>query len=552
VTTASSGRASVPGSERTPLPDSTRVGPVDPGDDVNVTVLLRRRGGAELPSSPGAPQLSRAEFEAAYGADPADASRVESFGREYGLRTSAIDMAARTVSLAGPAAAMSAAFGVELSYYDHPGGRYRGREGPVTVPAELAGVVVGVFGLDTRSQARPHVVVTHPDPAVAGAALEGTFTPLQVAALYGFPRDVTGNGQCVAIVEFGGGYLPADLSAFFATLGIPSPTVVAVSVDGASNSFANGTDPADGEVTLDVEVAGAVAPGARLAVYFAPNTDQGFVDAISKAVHDATNDPSVLSISWGGPENSWTDQARSAIDQAFADAATLGVSVFVAAGDHGSADRPPFVADASGAQTKDPDYDGLAHVDFPSSSPHAIACGGTHLEADGTVVSRETAWNDENGWATGGGVSDFFDLPSWQAGAGVPHSVNAPGTRVGRGVPDVCANADSRTGYQILLDGQTAIVGGTSAVAPLWAGLTALLNEVAGRRLGFLAPLLYSRGSAGALRDIKTGNNAIPALDGQVATSGYVAGTGWDGCTGLGSPDGAGLSALLADGAAGG
>ena len=200
-----------------------------------------------------------------------------------------------------------------------------------------------------------------------------------------------------------------------------------------------GQDPngADGEVELDIEVAGAVAPGATKVVYFAPNTDQGFIDAVTTAVH-ATPTPTVVSISWGQSEDSWTAQGRTALDQAMADAAALGVTVTVAAGDNGSTDGQ---------------NDGANHTDFPASSPHALACGGTSLRANPAtgVISSETVWNDgATGGATGGGVSDVFPLPSWQAARGC-----RPGAGTGgRGVPDVAGNADPETGYQVLVDGK--------------------------------------------------------------------------------------------------
>jgi kumamolisin len=253
-------------------------------------------------------------------------------------------------------------------------------------------------------------------------------------------------------------------------------------------------------------------------VYFAPNTDQGFLDAITTAVHDATNHPTIVSISWGGPESTWTQQSLTNYDQAFADAATLGVTVTAAAGDSGSSDG---VAD------------GKAHVDFPSSSPHVLGCGGTTLRGSGVTIASETVWNEGPGnGATGGGVSDAFALPSWQNGVGVPVSVN-PGGRVGRGVPDVAADADPQTGYAIVVDGRNEILGGTSAVAPLWAGLVALLNERRGSALGFINAALYAHASA--FRDITQGTNGA-----------YSAGSGWDACTGLGSPNGSALEVALA------
>ena len=537
-----SDRHTVAGSHRTPLPGAERGAPVAPGEESTVTVMLRRPPGTPAPHFSAGP-VPREQFAALHGADPADVEKVERFAAGNGLRVTSVDPAARTVQLTGELGALERAFGVRLYTYDLPGGSYRGREGTITVPADLGPVVVGVFGLDDRPQLGPHLRIR--DDA-ASLAAPTAFTTPQVARLYGFPDDLDGTGQCIAIVEFGGGYHTSDLSAYFQSLNIAAPTVVPVGVDGAGNQPGTVSRPvdADGEVVLDIEVAGAVAPGARIAVYFAPNTDQGFVDVLTTAVHDTVNRPSVVSISWGAPENLWSQQTQQAMDGVFADAAALGVTIFAAAGDHGSADQPPLIGSASGEEVANPDYDGNAHVDFPASSQFVVACGGTRLEGSGDQISSETVWNGGDGWATGGGVSDSFPPPTWQLSAGVPESVNGDG-RVGRGVPDVSGNADSVTGYKIRMYGRGYVVGGTSAVAPLWSGLTALLNQAAGKPLGLVTPQLYAKASTGVFRDVASGTNAIPALGGQVATPGYEAGPSWDACTGLGSPDGAALRQLF-------
>lgn len=534
---------------------ATPVGPVDPNEEVTVTVLLRRRGSAQLPDpaqsrdSRGGP-MSREEFAASYGADPSDVDAVRAFAADHHLDVRQVNLPARTVLLAGTAAAMSEAFGVELRRYRHPEGEYRGREGEITLPANLAGIVEGVFGLDNRPQVRPRIRRIAAEAGVAAPRVASTFAVPDVAQLYAFPSNVTGAGQCIAILEFGGGYQDSDLQQFFQNLNITAPTVTSVSVDGAQNNFGDPTNnqsdaEADTEVALDIEVAGAVAPGASIAVYFAPgNTDQAFIDAVTAAIHDTTNNPSVISISWGNPEKEWEDQTITGLDSVFADAAPLGVTVFVAAGDHGSADEPPIIQDANGNPIANPAYDGLAHADFPASSPNVVGCGGTHLEGDAGTISTEIVWNDNDGWATGGGVSDSWDPVTWQANANVPMSVNPPGTRAGRGVPDVCGNADSATGYQIYFNGSGAVVGGTSAVAPLWAGLMALMNQSTGTKPGFINDFLYSTAPTG-FQDITDGTNAIPQLTQgtvtQPPTTGYQAGTGWDPCTGLGSPNGQAL-----------
>ena len=515
---AASGRFAIPGSERVPLPGATRGAPADPGERVEVSILVRRRLGYSIEDElrenelrpPGRRHyLTHEEFEDRYGADPEDIRQVEAFAAEHALDILETSLGRRTVRLAGTVAAMNEAFGTALHRYDFPGGSYRGREGPVFVPAEISGIVEAVLGLDNRPQLRPNFCAIEVAPGV----VPGAFQAPAVAQLYRFPTG-TGQGQCVGIIELGGGYTNSDLQTYFSQIRLTPPRVLSVSVDGGMNAPG---DPADVEVALDIEVVGAVASAATIAVYFAPNTDQGFVDAVSAAVHDRVNNPSVISISWGNAESLWTTQGMQSLNTACQDAASLGVTVCCASGDRGSGDGVT---------------DGLAHADFPASSPSVLGCGGTHLEGSGATITSEVVWNSSNG-ASGGGVSDAFGLPSWQASAGVPPSAN-PGGKEGRGVPDVAGDADPATGYDIFVAGKSSIVGGTSAVAPLWAGLVAVLNEGAGHRLGFLNPFLYRPGAESSFFDITAGSNGA-----------YQAGPGWDPCTGLGSPNGTALAADL-------
>jgi len=512
-------RVPIAGSERAPLPNATMTGDVDRNERIEVTILVRARASsaaaAEAIAATPAPQrqyVDRAEFAARYGASRADLEVVEKFAREAGLEVVDCDAARRSVVTSGTLGAFENAFGAQLHAFDCDGQKFRGRVGALSVPASLAGIVVGIFGLDNRPQASAQFR-RNLRPAASGNT---SYTPPQVAQAYDFPAGRDGTGQTVALIELGGGYVQSDLDAYFSALGVKSPKVSSVGVDGGSNAPAGNPSSADGEVMLDIEVVGAIAPGAAIVVYFAPNTDQGFLDAITTAIHDAKNRPSIVSISWGGPESSWTQQALTNFDTAFADAVTLGVSVFAAAGDNGSSDG---VAD------------GAAHVDFPASSPHLTACGGTHLTLAGSSRS-ETVWNSgASGGATGGGISDVFSLPAYQSSAGVPPSAN-PTKRVGRGVPDVAGDADPATGYQTRVDGSNGVVGGTSAVAPLWAALTALGNQQFGKPLGFLNPGLYANPTA--FHDVTSGSNGA-----------YSAKSGWDACTGLGTPDGAKIIAAL-------
>jgi kumamolisin len=335
--------------------------------------------------------------------------------------------------------------------------------------------------------------------------------------LYGFPNG-TGQGQCVALIELGGGFVPADLQTYFTAQGAGTVQVSAVSVDSATNAPSGSPNGPDGEVALDIEVVGTIAPQAKVVVYFAPNTDAGFLDAVTTAIHDTTNSPSVLSISWGGPESTWTAQALTAMDSAFQVAAMMGITVCVASGDNGSSDG------VSG---------GANHVDFPASSPYALACGGTSLRASASGIQSEAVWNDgASGGASGGGVSTFFALPTWQAGLQLRGTAGSAIPLSKRGVPDVAGDADPETGYAVRIDGSETVIGGTSAVAPLWAALIARINQLNGRPAGYLQPRLYQ--SPQSLRDITQGNNGS-----------FAAAPGWDACTGLGSPNGSALAAII-------
>jgi kumamolisin len=577
----------LPGSERAQLSDVQSAGQLNESETITVTLVLRRR--AHLPAAlvVGPETVTHEELDAQYGAQTDDIALVTSTMTELGLTVTDTHQGSRRMMVSGTIAALSAAFGTTLTLVSSPQlagtgqTTHRYRSGGLSVPANLAGIVIAVLGLDDRPVARPQFrrltaaaasrtvtpetvtpktvtpetvtpetvtpetvtpetvtpetvtpeTVT-PETVTPETVTPETVTPeaapaaptavpltaLQVASLYNFPAGTDGTGQTIAIIELGGGYTQSDLDMYFSGLGLATPSVTAVSVDGGSNSPGQ---PADGEVELDIQVAGAVAPKAAQLVYFAANTDQGFINAIAQAVH-TTPPPIVVSISWGQSEDQWSEQSRTSMDGVFADAAALGVTVTVAAGDNGSSD--------------DPNSTSGVHVDFPASSPHVLACGGTQLIGDlnTNTITSEVVWNElaNNEGAGGGGVSDVFPLPSWQANVGVP--TIAGGTGTGRGVPDVAGNADPVTGYLVVVDGKQQPIGGTSAVAPLWAGLIARLAQATGKKFGLLQPLVYGGVTAGAaaqgFNDITEGNNGA-----------YSAGPGWDATTGLGSPDGQAL-----------
>jgi len=369
---------------------------------ITVSVILRRKTKLN-PRILAKQRVTRVEYARTYAADREDVAQIRAFAKAFDLRVVGEFAERRTVVLSGSVAAMQKAFGVQLKLATVNGVTYRVREGAIQLPASLTGIVVAVLGLDNRPQAKPHFRIlkgsaTRANALPATRATDTSFTPIQVAQLYQFPT-VSATGQTIGIIELGGGFRAADITAYFKAQGQKAPKVKAISVDGGKNSP---SDPngADGEVMLDIEVAGAGAPGANVAVYFAPNTDQGFVDAISTAIHDTANKPSVISISWGGPESSWTQQSMTALDEACQSAVALGITITAASGDNGSSD---------GVTT------GGNHVDFPASSPHVLACGGTKLLGSGASIASEVVWNEDasNEGATGGGVSTVFPLPTW-------------------------------------------------------------------------------------------------------------------------------------------
>lgn len=562
-------RVELPGSDRRPIPGAKVVGKVDPSQRIEITIQLRRRKGANLEKTvqdlaaqkpSDRKYLTRTELANTAGADPDDIPKIDAFAHQHRLSVTEVSIPRRTVKLSGTIEEMSAAFGVKLQRYKAGALSYRGRTGKVKIPASLAGIIERVLGLDDRPTLRPHYRVASGTKAFPGltAALSerntkkragvskprsvsASYTPPQVAAMYSYPAGLDGSGQTIALIELndvdsqgnptGAGYSTSDLEAYFKGLGIATPNVTAVGVDGGANVPGKDAN-ADGEVTLDIEVAGAVAPGAAIAVYFGTNTDDGFIQAVTAAIHDDVRKPSIISISWGQAEETATSQMLEGLDQALQEAAAIGVTVCVAAGDNGSADM-----------TKQ-QWDHKTHVDFPASSPYALACGGTTLDPSSAPNAPvEIVWNrGVQGGATGGGVSNFFTKPSYQSSANVPSPTNSAG---GRGVPDVAGNADPFSGYSVLVDGASQVIGGTSAVAPLWAGLLARINQslirTGGKPAGFINALLYPAAAKAAFHDVTQGNNDIyNDLKGK-----FPAAPGWDPCTGMGSPDGANLLALL-------
>ena len=486
-----------------PAPARERLGEVPTADRITVSLILKREKDVAVSLDPFKP-AGREQLSVASSAQVAD---VQAFAEKAGLKVASVDERSHTVKLEGTPAQLGTAFGVKLGRYREAGGaEFRAYEGKAKLPAG----VDAVLGLDSRPIAQSRMVLS------GDVSTQGYIGP-RMADLYKFPKGLDGTGQTIGIIELGGGYKDQDLKEYFHRAAVKAPEVKSVSVDGATNAPEGKPNSADGEVALDIEVAGSVAPGAKQVVYFAPNTEQGFVDAINQAIHDQENHPNVISISWGAPEKEWSPEGLTAMNNAFKDAAALGINVYCASGDSGA---------------KDGEKDGKLHADFPAASPWAIGCGGTRISADSGQITSETVWRDlwGLGGSTGGGISDVFKPNDWQVNnAKLPAPSNPAG---GRGVPDVAGNASPVSGYLVIVDGQELTTGGTSAVSPLYAGLNAVLGQGVGGHLGFLAPSFYQHQDC--FNDITKGGNG-----------GYDAGPGWDPTTGVGSPNGEKLLAAL-------
>jgi kumamolisin len=507
-------------SARHPIPHSTYMGLPDPQEKVDVTVVVKRR--APIPSPSVSDRMSHSAFSDAHGVDPSALSAVLKFNQASGLNLIEVDRRRRIVRLQGSIARMSRAFGVTLERFKSRHGVFRARTGPVHVPQTVAGAIEAVFGLDNRPAAWPRFRMKSEEALGARGGLNfHVFTGAQVTRLYGFSPNLSAAGQRIAIIELGGGFSGDDVTQFFARFGLELPRISVISVGGGKNQI--GIDrKADGEVALDIQVAGAAAPGASIIIYFAADaSEQSYLNAFGAAVHDPINRPTVISLSWGGPETYSTNAFLLQFDQIAQDAAHQGITLCAASGDEGSYDLPPEERDGH-----------LNLVDFPAASPFVLACGGTRLiYRDGQY--REVVWNDFDlkiGGASGGGISSFFNRPNYQKGTGM----RALARGAMRGVPDVAGDADPLTGFLVRFGGSYKAGGGTSAVAPLWAALIARVNAELGRQVGFINPLLYHPLVRATFHDVTSGNNG-----------GFSARRGWDECTGLGTPRGGRLIAAL-------
>jgi kumamolisin len=512
-----------------------------PREMITVTLIVRRRKGgpkmreakdfAVKAAAVHAP-VNRAQFIADHGADPREIEQVIAFAKSNGLDVVETNTGARSVVVRGTAAKVNKAFSVKLNDYQGTLRKYHSHTGPAKLPGELSTIVEAVIGLHNRPiHARAHNTTARRRTAQDPANTQPV-TPQQIAQLYGFPPG-DGAGQTIGIYEMAvedqngqlanAGYTPQDVANTIKGFGggLKVPKIIDVSVDGVVNSGVN-----DGETLLDITVAGAIAQAATIAVYFTGGDTQNIIHALQRMIHPGPGDPvpTVISISYGfGPDDDQSGFSAGAFDQMgelYKDAANLFITVLISSGDSGC------VIGGSDAEAS-----------YPATEPMVIACGGTTV---GNVTGSsfdEFVWNDVGAGgpgATGGGISAKFPVPSYQSGAGVPKHIST--NKAGRGIPDLAGNASENSGYtQVAAGFQTQPVGGTSAVAPLYAGLFARINANLGVSVGFVNPIIYSLGKS-AFRD--TVAPPGPENNSFNGVTGYPVETGWDACTGWGSVKG--------------
>lgn len=487
--------------ERVPIPHTHRaVWPgATPVADLSttaayVTAWLRPRQGGELDAN-YAMQLGstlpaqrayadRAQLAEKTGADPDDVELLRRYCARFGIEL--VSTYWRHVTLTGPLNKLVDAFGATAGIYElEDKRRFRHRSQSLHAPPEIAAVLRGVFGI--HQWPRSHAIGHQQSHTVPPSAKD-------ISARYALP-DADGSGQTIAIVQLRGEFHADDFAKCMHSQHVSAKMPIVKRVDNAE--LKHGIETAkDLESAIDTQIAGALAPGAQIVIYAAPDDERGVLDAIRHAIFDDEHRPTILSISFGFPEYLWTPAALAILDDLFTVAALLGVSVFCSSGDNGA----------------ELDADGTPHVLAPASSPFVLACGGTQIHGDGD----EVVWPK-----TGGGFSEHRSAPPWQ-----DH-----GQR-GRGVPDVAG--ESVPGYRVYFEGTALAAGGTSAVAPMWAALTARIAQRVGHNVGFFAPLLYSATGQKAFRAITSGGNDR-----------YKAATGWNPCVGLGVPIGTEIEALL-------
>lgn len=484
------------------------------------------------PSSPTYGQyLTPDQFTEKYSPTQQDFDQVAQYLAERGLNVTFKHANRLVIDVAGSSAQVEQAFGVQLEQYVMSDGRLAHAASSEPLMSDsLAGKITGIIGLNSLSKRVTHVKQRSLDAAVpqqVGSGPGGGLIPADLRTVYGLNGvAANGSGQTLGLFELDG-YTPSDIALYTNAFGISTPPhLVNVPVDGGVPAPGAGAI----EVTLDIEVMMALAPGAAtIMVYEAPNTDQALIDTYARIATD--NKAKEVSTSWGLAENEGTSTIFNAESNAFQQMAMQGQTIFAAAGDSGAFD------DASNGNTN------LLVTDDPASNPYMVGVGGTTLTVGAAeAYASESTWSDSGqSEGGGGGISSVFNQPSYQAG--LANAGNLGGATTMRMVPDVSLVSDPSTGYAIKFQGSNGIVGGTSCAAPMWAAFSALVNQsrAAGNLppLGFANPLIYNLAQTAKystiFHDIKDNSTNLH----------YPAVTGYDMATGWGSFSGAGLYAAL-------
>lgn len=551
VSAASPGFHTLPGHIPAAVTSAQSVSALSASQPVALALALPLHHQAELddllrglydPADPRYGQfLTSEQFAARYSPTPAEYARVTAYAKAMGLTVTGTHANRTVLDVSAPAGQIGKAFGLHLLQYRSlsDGRVFYAPDAEPQVPSSLGGLVSGIVGLSSASRWQPHLrekafsaVSQALDPYAAGrqtgSGPGGGLSPSDIKTAYNLNSvSQTGAGQTLALFELDG-YTASDIAAYETKYGLPAVPLQNVLVDGYSGAAGSGA----GEVTLDIELQAALAPGAsKILVYEAPNSDAGVVDTYTKIAAD--NAAKQTSTSWGLAENSATASTRASENTAFQQMAAQGQSIYAAAGDSGANDNGSTLS-----------------VDDPASQPYMTGVGGTAITTAGAggAYQSETTWNrgsTANG-AGGGGISTIWPIPSYQSG--IAGSAASKGSTTKRNVPDVSLDADPNTGYSIYFGGSWTIYGGTSCAAPLWAAFTALVNQkrvaAGSSTLGFANTPLYALATTGSYA-----NDFHDIADGSTNLF-YPAVTGYDDATGLGTFNGANLLADLGGGTA--
>lgn len=463
--------------------------------------------------------LTTEEFAERFAPTEEDYANVIAHAKSLGLTVKKMHSNRTLLNVSGTTESIEKAFNLHLHQYQHRNGRsFYAPDNNPEVPASIASIVHGIVGLDnyavrhTYNRRKEIAEDSHAGSHAHPSGPNGGYAPTDILTAYNLAGvSAKGSNQIIALFELGG-YKASDIKEYAKYFGLPAPKLKNILVDGGS---ASGIDP---EVTLDIELAIALAPASQIYVYEGPNSDQGVLDTYNRIATD--NLAKQVSTSWGMGENMSSAQYLQAENAIFLQMAAHGQTIYAAAGDSGAYDDYPKTT---------------LVVDDPASQPYVVGVGGTRLTVNSGsgAYGSESVWNDGKGnGAGGGGVSTVWPIPSWQK------NVTTVSSKTQRNVPDVALNADQDTGYSIYYNGQWTIYGGTSCAAPLWAAFTACVNQarLAGQHpvLGFANPSIYAIGVGSSymadFHDIKTGNNLH-----------YSAGPGYDNASGWGSFNGANL-----------